>query len=52
MKNMLWSGGGSAGEQAEPQSDIVVAQLAQELYSSNLLLALIRNLPRIEFEVS
>jgi hypothetical protein len=36
---------------AEPQTDIVVAQLAQELYNSNLLLLLIQNLNRIDFEV-
>jgi hypothetical protein len=36
---------------AEPQADIIVAQLAQELYNSNLLLLLIQNLNRIDFEV-
>ena len=36
---------------AEPQTDIIVAQLAQELYNSNLLLLLIQNLSRIDFEV-
>lgn len=36
---------------AEPQTDIIVAQLAQELYNSNLLLLLIQNLNRIDFEV-
>jgi calcium binding protein 39 len=35
---------------AEPQTDIVVSQLAQELYNSNLLLLLIQNLNRIDFE--
>lgn len=35
----------------EPQTDIIVAQLAQELYNSNLLLMLIQNLNRIDFEV-
>lgn len=34
----------------EPQTDIVVSQLAQELYNSNLLLLLIQNLNRIDFE--
>jgi hypothetical protein len=37
--------------EAEPQADIVVAQLAQELYNSNLLLLLVQNLSRIDFEV-
>jgi len=36
---------------AEPQTDIIVAQLSQELYNSNLLLLLIQNLSRIDFEV-
>ncbi|KXJ68813.1 hypothetical protein RP20_CCG001583 [Aedes albopictus] len=35
---------------AEPQTEIVVSQLAQELYNSNLLLLLIQNLSRIDFE--
>jgi calcium binding protein 39 len=35
---------------SEPQTDIVVSQLAQELYNSNLLLLLIQNLNRIDFE--
>jgi calcium binding protein 39 len=35
---------------SEPQTDIVVSQLAQELYNSNLLLLLIQNLSRIDFE--
>lgn len=47
IKNMLY---GTA--EAEPQTDIVVAQLAQELYNSNLLLLLVQNLSRIDFEVS
>ena len=46
MKNMLYGSG-----ETEPQNEIVVAQLAQELYNSNLLLLLIQNLNRIEFEV-
>jgi calcium binding protein 39 len=46
IKNMLYG-----TSDAEPQTDIVVAQLAQELYNSNLLLLLIQNLNRIDFEV-
>lgn len=38
--------------ETEPQADIVVAQLAQELYNSNLLLLLVQNLSRIDFEVN
>lgn len=45
MKNMLYG-----TSESEPQTDIVVAQLSQELYNSNLLLMLIRSLQRIEFE--
>lgn len=45
MKNMLYGTG-----DGEQQSDISVAQLAQELYNSNLLLQLINNLSKIEFE--
>lgn len=45
MKNMLYG-----NSENEPQTDIVVAQLAQELYNSHQLLALINNLSRIEFE--
>lgn len=47
IKNMLY---GTAD--AEPQTDIIVAQLAQELYNSNLLLLLIQNLNKIDFEVT
>lgn len=47
IKNMLY---GTAD--TEPQTDIVVAQLAQELYNSTLLLLFIQNLARIDFEVS
>lgn len=36
---------------SEPQ-DIVLAQLAHEFYNSNMLLLLIHNLHRIDFEVS
>jgi len=35
----------------EQQTEIVVAQLSQELYNANLLLMLINNLSKIEFEV-
>ncbi|CAG0899334.1 unnamed protein product [Darwinula stevensoni] len=45
MKSMLFG-----SSEAEPQNDILVATLSQELYSSNLLLLLIQNLHRIEFE--
>nr|CAD7404268.1 unnamed protein product [Timema poppensis] len=45
IKNMLYG-----TSDAEPQTDIIVAQLAQELYNSNLLLLLIQNLNRIDFE--
>ena len=42
----LKGGGGGSGS----QSDIVVAQLSQELYQSGLLLLLLRNLHRVDFE--
>lgn len=45
IKNMLY---GTAD--SEPQTDIVVSQLAQELYNSNMLLLLVQNLSRIDFE--
>jgi len=45
MKNMLY---GTSDQ--EPQTDIAVAQLAQELYNSNILILLINNLSKIEFE--
>ncbi|GFQ77287.1 protein Mo25 [Trichonephila clavata] len=45
MKTMLY---GSSDQ--EPNSDIAVAQLAQELYNCNMLLLLVQNLPRIDFE--
>lgn len=45
IKNMLLG-----TSDAEPQADIIVAQLAQELYNNNLLLLLIQNLNRIDFE--
>ena len=46
IKNMLY---GSA--ESEPQTDIVVAQVAQEFYNNNLLFSLICNLSKIDFEV-
>lgn len=45
IKNMLYGTSDS-----EPQTDIVVAQLSQELYNSGLLVMLIHNLSRIDFE--
>lgn len=45
IKNMLYGTSDS-----EPPADYVVAQLSQELYNSNLLLLLIQNLHRIDFE--
>uniref|UniRef100_A0A646QHY7 Mo25 n=2 Tax=Scolopendridae TaxID=41363 RepID=A0A646QHY7_9MYRI len=45
IKNMLY---GTSDQ--EPQTDIVLAQLAQELYNSTLLLLLIQNLTKIDFE--
>jgi calcium binding protein 39 len=45
IKNLLYG-----TNDTEPQTDIVVSQLAQELYNSNLLLLLIQNLNRIDFE--
>lgn len=45
IKNMLY---GTAD--AEPQTDIIVAQLAQEMYNANLLLLMINTLHRIDFE--
>lgn len=46
MKNMLYGG----SDQEHTQQDVAVVQLAQELYNSNLLLTLINNLTKIEFE--
>jgi calcium binding protein 39 len=46
IKNMLYG-----TSDAEPQTNIIVAQLAQELHNNNnLLLLLIQNLSRIDFE--
>jgi len=38
------------GSESEQQSDVLLAQLSQEMYNSNLLLILIKNLHRIDFE--
>jgi len=38
------------GSESEQQSDVVLAQLSQEMYNSGLLLLLLRNLHRIDFE--
>ena len=46
MKNMLYGTGDH-----EPQTE-QIAQLAQEVYNSSLLLFLIKHLSRIDFEVS
>nr|CAG4644839.1 EOG090X07E2 [Leptodora kindtii] len=45
IKNMLYGTSDS-----EPQTDIVVAQLSQELYNSGLLVSLIYNLSKVDFE--
>lgn len=53
IKNMLYGTNDQHQpnqHQNESQTDIAVAQLAQEIYNSNLLFALINNLPKIEFE--
>ena len=34
----------------EQQSDVVLAQLSQEMYNSGLLLLLLRNFHRVDFE--
>lgn len=44
ISGMLFSG------DSEQQSDIMLAQLSQEMYNSGLLLVLLRNLHRIDFE--
>ena len=44
MKQLLF------GNDSEQQSDIVLAQLSQEMYNTGLILALLRNLHRIDFE--
>jgi len=38
------------GNESEQQSDILLAQLSQEMYNSGLLLVLLRNLHKIDFE--
>jgi len=38
------------GSESEQQSDVVLAQLSQEMYNSGLLLLLLRNLHKIDFE--
>nr|SVE75165.1 EOG090X07E2 [Daphnia dolichocephala] len=45
IKNMLYGTSDS-----EPQTDIVVAQLSQELYNSGLLVLLTQHLSRVDFE--
>ncbi|XP_065207785.1 protein Mo25 [Planococcus citri] len=45
IKNMLYG-----NSECEPQTDIVVAQVAQEFYNNNLLYSLICNLSKIDFE--
>ena len=60
IKNLLYGTNDQQREQSqhhshshhpnESQTDIAVAQLAQEIYNSNLLSILINNLSRIEFE--
>ena len=39
------------GSDNEQQSDVVLAQLSQEMYNSGLLLLLLKNMHRIDFEV-
>ena len=39
------------GADSEQQSDIALAQLSQEMYNSGLLLLLLKNLHKIDFEV-
>ena len=39
------------GADTDQQSDIVLAQLSQEMYNSGLLLLLLKNMHRIDFEV-
>merc|ERR1719320_1836280 len=58
MKGMLFGGdghgsgggGGGGGGGSDQQSDIVLAQLSQEMYNTGMLLLLLRNLHRIDFE--
>ena len=44
MKQLLF------GHEFNQQSDILLAQLSQEMYNTGLILALLRNLHRIDFE--
>ena len=39
------------GSDSEQQSDIALAQLSQEMYNSGLLLLLLKNMHKIDFEV-
>jgi len=48
MKGMLFGADNSSNSDA--QSDIVLAQLSQEMYNTGMLLLLLRNLHRIDFE--
>lgn len=51
IKNMLYGTNDQQHQQQnESQIDIAVAQLAQEIYNTNLLSTLINNLAKIEFE--
>ena len=40
-----------SGSDSEQQSDILLAQLSQEMYNSGLLPLLLKNMHRIDFEV-
>ena len=40
------------GSENEQQSDIVLAQISQEMYNSGLLPLLLKNMHRIDFEVN
>lgn len=46
MKGMLFG----PDSNQEQQSDIILAQLSQEMYNSGLILLLLKNLHRIDFE--
>ena len=49
MKGMLFGADSSSGSDRDG-SDIVLAQLSQEMYNTGMLLLLLRNLHRIDFE--
>jgi len=49
-KQLVTMSGLLFGGESEQQSDVVLAQLSQEMYNSGLLLLLLRNLHRIDFE--